>query len=134
MQLLLKDNLLFTTITVAYQGSLLNIQHVLVDIGSATTILSVDILAQIYTTPLPDDILHTIRGVGGSEVVFTRHLDYLQIGECRLFDFEVEIGGMDYGFEINGILGMDFLIRAEGIINLRDMRITFVDEKHRVTD
>lgn len=133
MQLLLKDNLLFTTITVVYQGSLLDIAYVLVDTGSATTILSVDILAQIYITPLPDDILHTIRGVGGSEVVFTRHLDYLQIGECRLSDFEVEVGGMDYGFEINGILGMDFLIRTGGIINLRDMKITFVDEKHRVT-
>jgi hypothetical protein len=34
---------------------------------------------------------------------------------------------MDYGFEINGILGMDFLIRAKAIINLAKMRIDFAD-------
>jgi len=36
--------------------------------------------------------------------------------KCCLHNFEVEIGGMD--FEINGILGMDFLIRAKAIINI----------------
>ncbi len=34
---------------------------------------------------------------------------------------------MDYGFEMNGILGMDFLMRAGAIINLREMSITFAD-------
>jgi len=34
---------------------------------------------------------------------------------------------MDYGFEINDILGMDFLIRAKAIINLADMKMDFAD-------
>jgi len=37
--------------------------------------------------------------VGGSEVVFLRRIDYLQVEERRLTDFELEVGGMDYGFE-----------------------------------
>ncbi len=45
--------------------------------------------------------------------------------QCRLPHFKIEIGGMDYGFEINGILGMDFLIRAKAIINLPEMKIDF---------
>jgi hypothetical protein len=57
---------------------------------------------------LPEDTLHTIRGIGGSEVVFSRQVDYLAVADRALNGFEVEIGGMDYGFEINGILGMDF--------------------------
>lgn len=32
---------------------------------------------------------------------------------------------MDYGFEINGILGMDFLTEAKAIINLQAMSLTF---------
>lgn len=32
---------------------------------------------------------------------------------------------MDYGFAINGILGMDFLVSAGAIINLREMTIEF---------
>jgi hypothetical protein len=77
--------------------------------------------------PLPQDTLRVIRGVGGSEAVFIRRVDYLQVGERSLSDFEIEVGGMDYGFEINGILGMDFLLQAGAIINLRDMRIGFAD-------
>ena len=77
--------------------------------------------------PLTEDILHTLRGVGGTEVVFTRRLDSLQIGEHRLTNFEIEVGGMDYGFEMHGILGMDFLIQAGAIINLHEMTITFAN-------
>ena len=32
---------------------------------------------------------------------------------------------MDYGFGIQGILGMDFLLRAGAIINLRDLNLEF---------
>ena len=34
---------------------------------------------------------------------------------------------MHYGFEINGILGMDFLTQAGAIINLRELQIEFND-------
>ncbi len=97
------------------------------DTGSGTSILAVDAVASISIEPVLEDIFHTIRGVGGTETVFVRHLDYLQVEQCRLPNFEIEIGGMDYGFEINGILGLDFLIHAKAIINLAEMRIDFAD-------
>lgn len=103
MSLTLRDNLPFTTVTVTYQGATMDIPHVLVDTGSAATLLAADIVAAIGIVPLPHDTLHTIRGVGGTEVVFTRRLDYLEVGERRLTDFEIEVGSMDYGFEMNGI-------------------------------
>lgn len=127
MPLTLRDNLPFTTITVAYQGTTMDIPYVLVDTGSAATLLAADLVAAIGIVPLPEDPLHTIRGVGGSDVVFTRRIDYVQVEERRLTDFEIEVGGMDYGFEMNGILGMDFLTRAGAIINLRALKITFAD-------
>jgi Aspartyl protease len=127
MQLSLKDNLLFASVTLAYQGILLEIGNVIIDTGSATTILSADAVATIHITPSPDDSLYVIRGVGGSEVVFSRHVDYLGLGEKKLQNFEIEIGGMDYGFDFGGILGMDFLMAAGAIINLRDLRVEFVD-------
>ena len=40
---------------------------------------------------------------------------------------EVEIGAMDYGFSINGILGMDFLRAAGAILNLRDLTMSFLE-------
>ena len=56
----------------------MDIPQVLVDTGSATTLLAADIVATIGIVPLPQDVLYTLRGVGGTEVVFTRRLDALQ--------------------------------------------------------
>ena len=125
MQLWLKDNLPFTTVTLGYRGQELEIENILVDTGSASTIFAADGLAAIQIIPLPDDILHTIRGVGGSETVFSRVVDYVKVGEKRLAGLEIEVGGMEYGFEFDGILGMDFLTNAGAIINLCDMLIDF---------
>lgn len=125
MRLSLKHNLPFVTITVAYKGSAIDIPNVLVDTGSGTTIVSSDVLASIQIMPAPEDTLYTIRGVGGSEAVFARLIDYVRIGERSIADFEIQVGGMDYGFQINGILGMDFLTRAGAIINLQQMTIEF---------
>jgi hypothetical protein len=41
-----------------------------------------------------------------------------------LKDFNVEVGSMDYGFEINGILGMDFLLATGIKIDLKNLLIT----------
>jgi len=125
MQLVLKGNLPFTILTVTYRGQMVEVSNVLIDTGSGTTILSADIVKALQIAPSPKDTLYAIRGVGGSEVVFSRRVDNLKLGECSIDDFEVQIGGMDYGFEINGILGMDFLLQAGAIINLRDMKIEF---------
>ncbi len=75
MQLILKNNLIFTTVTVAYQGAATDISNVLVDTGSATSILAVDAVASIQIEPVLEDIFHSIRGVGGTETVFMRKLN-----------------------------------------------------------
>jgi len=109
----------------AYHEKEIEIDNILIDTGSATTILSADELNKIGISPLPEDIIYTIRGVGGIETVFTRMLDYIELDGKRHLKPDVEIGGMDYGFEINGILGMDLLLKLGVVINLRDLIIEF---------
>ena len=125
MQLTLQDDLLFTSVKVAYRGAEIEIPDVLVDTGSASTMFATDIVAQIGIIPEPQDILRMIRGVGETEVVFTRQVDRLQVGQESIEQFGIEVGGMDYGFRINGILGTDFLVKAGAIINLRTLRLEF---------
>jgi hypothetical protein len=127
MQLIFRDNLIFVDVTIAYQGTTLDITNILVDTGSATTILAADIVTSIQILPVESDNLYTIRGVGGIEFVFARHVDYLQIGERRLLNFEIKMGEVDYGFGINGVLGMDFMVRTGAIINLKHKKIEFCD-------
>ena len=45
------------------------------------------------------------------------------MGNLEVEDFEIEIGLMDYGFEIDGILGMDFLIEVGAILNLERLEV-----------
>lgn len=63
IRLTLKDDLPFVQITVTYQGAELEISDVLVDTGSATTILAADHVIGIGIVPEPSDILHGIRTV-----------------------------------------------------------------------
>ena len=72
MRLILRDDLIFAEVTVTYQEHSVDVPDVVVDTGSATTILS-----------------------------------------------------MDYGFTVHGILGMDFLLLAQAVIDLGALTLAF---------
>jgi hypothetical protein len=76
MQLVLQDNLPFITAVVGYNESIIEISNVLVDTGSASSIFAADIVEAIQIMPLPQDTLHVIRGVGGTEFVFKRCVNF----------------------------------------------------------
>jgi predicted aspartyl protease len=128
MQLRLKDNLPFLSVVIAYRGETREIQNVLIDTGSASSIFSADQVAEIQLIPAPEDILYTIRGVGGTEVVYAKRVDYLQVADQQVPNFQIEVGGMDYGFEIQGILGMDFLTQARAILDLDKLEMSFAEQ------
>ena len=92
MQFALKDNLPFTSVVIGYKESEVEVTNVLIDTGSASSIFSADIVEQIRIVPSPQDTLQVIRGIGGTEVVFKRHVDFLKVGEFRLPNFEIEVG------------------------------------------
>ena len=125
MQLTLKDDLPFVTITVAYRGAHLRVSDILIDTGSATTVLAADRVAEIGIVPEPEDGLMMISGIGGTEAVFTRQIDRLQVSDHGLDEFVIEVGSMNYDFEMNGILGMDFLTGSGAVIDLRHLTLEF---------
>jgi len=45
------------------------------------------------------------------------------VDEAVLNDFQVEIGNMDYGMEIDGILGFNFLKQADSVIDTGKMQL-----------
>ena len=125
MKLTLKYNLPFTLASLTYEGRTVELKSVLVDTGSASTVVSADIVESIGIRPQPGDILNKLRGIGGTEVVYTRVIDRILVGGASVTDFELEIGGMDYGFEIHGIVGMDFLRRTGAVVDLGAMTLEF---------
>lgn len=71
----------------------------------------------------PDDEIRRIRGVGGTEFVFMKRVDRVTVGELAVKDFLIEVGAMDYGFEMDGIIGMNFLIAVGAVLDLSRLEI-----------
>ena len=99
------------------------LEHVLLDTGSASTLFAIDHMQSIGLHLERNDAVHRIRGVGGTEFVFTKQLDKLAIGNLQVDQFVVEIGAMDYGLPLEGILGMDFLLQTRAKINFNQLAI-----------
>ena len=123
MNIRLLDGLPFVNITLVYHGHELQLEYVLLDTGSAGSIFAAGRLYEIGIAYLPTDEVYRIRGVGGAEFVFVKEIERLVVGELQIDNFTIEVGAVDYGFSIEGILGMDFLIQVGAIVDLGAMTI-----------
>ena len=106
-----------------YQGQSLDLANVLLDTGSAGTIFSADRVLDLGMQYEADDPIHRVRGIGGAEFVFSKRIDSLSLGELQVNDFDVEVGAMDYGIEMDGIVGLDFLMQVGAIIDLSQLEV-----------
>ena len=123
MRILIEGGLPFVAVDVGYRGREISLKKVLVDTGSAGTVLRLDKVSRIGVVPEPDDPLRRIVGVGGAEFVFVKHVDILRIGKLSISDFVLEVGNMDYGIEMDGLLGTDFLSRTGASVNFATKQI-----------
>jgi hypothetical protein len=66
----------------------------------------------------PNDEVHEVFGVGGSELVFQKQVNSISCGPYSATGFHVEVGWLNYGIRLNGILGLDFLLSARATLDL----------------
>lgn len=123
MKIRLNRGLAYLEVVLTFRGRSLYLADTILDTGSASTIFSADRLLEVGAVPEPTDALRRLRGVGGTEYAFTKKLDLLAVGEIEIPDFEIEVGAMDYGFPADGILGLDYLLRAGALIDLRHLEL-----------
>ena len=123
MRIRIKNGLPYVSATLIHRRQRVTLKNVLLDTGSAGTIFSTDKVAAVGLTYEPEDFVHRIRGVGGSEFAFTKQVDELKVGDLKVLPFELEIGAMNYGFEMDGIIGLDFLTAVGALIDLDEMKL-----------
>jgi hypothetical protein len=68
-------------------------------------------------------MIYRISGVGGAEFVYSKTVDSVKIGDMQTEDFALEIGAMNYGFDLDGIIGLDLLQQLKAIINVNKLTI-----------
>jgi len=124
----LRKKLPFISITVIHSGIEFKVDNVLVDTGSAATIFASDYVRKFGIDSEPEDRIQKIVGVGGNEYVIEKRIDVLIIDGVSIEDSIIQVGDMDYGFGINGIIGGDLLIRTKMIIDYERRAILLKEE------
>lgn len=124
-KLIIEDGLLLTDIELTFRGRLLRLKRVLIDTGSGGTIISTDLAESVGIIAEEDDMIYRIIGVGGSEFVFSKRVDIIKIGEVETRDFILEVGAMNYGYDLDGIIGIDLLQQIKAIINIDKLTLEF---------
>jgi hypothetical protein len=117
-KLVIENGLLLTDMELVYNDKPLKLSRVLVDTGSGGTIISSNLVETVGLVGEKGDTHYRISGVGGSEFVFLKVVDTLKLGNLVVNDFTIEVGAMDYGFDLDGIVGLDFLHEVGAIIDL----------------
>lgn len=106
-----------------FAGGTLRLDDVVIDTGSAASVFPADLVRPLGIEPLPTSTLRRLLGVGGAEFVFSHPIDSLSVGALKLEDCEIQVGAMEYGFALNGLLGMDFLLAVRALIDLDQMEL-----------
>src|SRR5690625_4258535 len=125
-KLMIDDRLLLTCMELRFQGKSLLLRRVLVDTGSGSTIVSTDLAESIGFVAEENDMIYRISGIGGSEFVYAKKVDSIQIEDMKADNSLIEFGAMNYECELDGIIGLDLLQQMKAIINIDKLTLAFV--------
>ena len=117
IKLYIDSGLPFAEIILLHNNKHLVINKALIDTGSMSTIISTDYALELDLQPEANDTIRPIRGVGGIEYVYEKNVDTLKIDTEQVSNYKLQIGAMDYGFNINAIVGFDLLSKAKIILD-----------------
>ncbi len=123
MKIHLQQGLPFIQVSLVHRHQPKIFNQVLLDIGSAGTVFSIENVVDLGLQFEYQDPVHRICGVGGAEFVFSKRVDGLALGTFELRNFEIEIGTLDYGLASDGILGINFLRQVGACIDLAKLEI-----------
>ena len=117
-----RDGLLFTTIEISYKGKSKIIENVVVDKGASQTLISQDCVDDIGIKVIGEDEIVTSYGIGGKEHAFVKVVDKIVVGNFSKNQCSLDFTIFQYE-DINGLLGLDLLLEAGFIIDLKNFKM-----------
>lgn len=122
MKIEFRDGLIFTSIEITYKGKSKVINNMVIDTGAAKTLISAYEVEDIGIKVEGNDELVVSAGIGGTEVSFVKTIDKIVLDDVDTSNIKIDFSNIDYE-DINGLLGLDLLIEAGFIIDLKSMKI-----------
>ena len=125
MNMKFQDGLLFTSIHISFRGSTKVIENIVIDTGAAETIISPDAVEDIGIFAELEDSVNSFYGVGGSlHNFFSKNIKKIKLGEVSLEEVKMDFGVIDPKGYINGLLGLDLLMKLGAVIDLKKLLLT----------
>ncbi|MGH4118954.1 retropepsin-like aspartic protease [Clostridium sp.] len=125
MKLEYKDGLLYTSLKISYHGKTVEINNIVVDTGASFCIIEPSSIEELGIILNKDDEIETFYGVNGIFSYVKRTADSIILDKVILNNIDFYMGTIDDN--INGLLGLDVLIKSNASINIGDMNIKFKD-------
>ncbi|RCX13879.1 aspartyl protease [Anaerobacterium chartisolvens] len=120
-----KNGLLYTSVRLIHNGKEVIVNDVIVDTGASHTIILSDYLLDLDVGFLDTDELVKSSGYGG--IVFSavrKKLDRVCLEGVCLEHIKVDFGEIDPYERVNGLIGLDFLMRSKVVIDLEGLTIS----------
>ena len=115
-----KYGLIFCSLNLEINHQNFSLDNVMIDTGCASTILNSDFV------PLDGSEEITFAfGVGGRETILDKNISNFKVNEFIVNKSKVNLGEVDYGIDIDCILGLDVLDHLNAIISLDSMTLEF---------
>lgn len=116
-----KNGLLYTDIEILIENKSILIKDMIIDTGASHTIISSSYLEESDIGFNDDDTIVKASGYGGTVQYSVRKLvNKVTCGDITLENIKLDFGEIDPEEKVNGLLGLDFLINANLIIDLVD--------------
>jgi hypothetical protein len=116
-------SLSFVSVVIHANGKKLPLQRVLLDTGAARTTFRALDMAKLGLAIQNGDQVVYMRGIGGTQGFVPKAVDALEVGDLVASPFTIQLGELDYGIPMNGILGLDFLLQTGAVIDLNALDI-----------
>src|SRR5687767_4674889 len=123
-QLKIIQGLPFVAAKLEANGKVIQLEYVLIDTGAAVSIFNTDDLKRIGIEQQLTDEIIKMSGIGGDEYVIEKQIDKISVDNLIVAPFLLQIGSMQYGMRIDGILGTDFLQKTGAKIDFTNLTIT----------
>lgn len=126
MKIMIFNDLPIVSVEIHKDGKSIQSDKILVDTGSVDTVLNGDIMGRLDIQYTGDEPLNKYTGVGGGEeFCIICKVDVIKLGNLKKANFPVAISDMDYAkkYDVDGIIGVDFLIATNAVINLKKMQL-----------
>lgn len=92
-----------------------------IDTGAAQSIVSTDDLEELSIQFEPEDQIVTCYGIGGRQYAVTKLVDGVTFGPFMLGKRNIDLGPVDLGGKISGLLGLDLLMEVGAVIDLKNL-------------